>query len=215
LKGQFAGISDDMLSQMVISSQSDCVRAYLADIFEIATLVIVLTLSTMTAGELSNKTFIFPVCSNKKFYKLILAKILVYGVFILLTAIVSVLVDHVYAGMLFGTDMPDILPVLRSGVFQGIYYVFVLGIVMFSGVLFRKPITAGLFALIPAYGTHIVSDLFDIQSYTPSGLLREAGLMSNVLSSDILQMIIITAGLTCILIMSTVIRLKKLELARK
>lgn len=215
LMSQLDGISDEMLNQMVISSQRDCVRAYLQDVFEISTLVLVLALSSLVAGELRNKTFIFPRCSKKDFATLILAKLIVYGVFVIAVTVISAVVDYYYSGILFGTDLPGIVPILRSGILQGLYYVYVIGLVMLAGSFFAKPISAGLIALIPAYGTYIVSQLFKYDSYTPSGLLTEANMIAFNTSTNIVQPVIITFALIVILIILTIIRLETIELTRR
>lgn len=215
LTSQMEGISEEMVSQMVISSQRDCVRSYLVDVFEISTLVLVLALSSLVAGELRNKTFIFPRCSKKDFATLILAKLMVYSVFVTAVAVISAAVDYYYSGMLFGTDLPCIVPVLKSGMLQGLYYVYVIALVMLAGSFFAKPISAGLITLIPAYGTHIVSQLFKYDGFTPSGLLTEANMMAFNISTDVMQPIIITMVLVAILVILTIVRLETIELTRR
>lgn len=215
LKSQFNGISEDMLSQMIVTSQRDCVRGYLTDVFEIATIVVVLTLSAIIAGELKSKTFIFPICSRKDFATLVLAKLIVYGSFLMMATTISVTIDYAYSGVLFGQDLPGILPVVRSGLLQGLYYMFVLGLIMLAGSFAKKPMTAGLLALVPAYGTHILSSLLNVGNYTPAGLLSEAGLIAVKVSSEVMQPIIITIGLVVVMVVLTVLRLQALELARR
>jgi hypothetical protein len=215
LKSQFNGISEDMLSQMIVTSQRECVKGYLTDVFEIATIVVVLTLSSLVAGELRSKTFIFPICSRKDFSTLILAKFIVYGSFLLVAPIISVLIDYAYSGVLFGVDLPSVLPIIRSGLLQGLYYVYVLGLVMIAGSFAKKSMTAGLIALVPAYGTHIVAQLLGAGGYTPSGLLSEAGMLAVIMSKEIILPIVITISAIVVLVVLTVLRLQSIELARR
>lgn len=215
LKSQFNGISEDMLSQMIVTSQRECVRGYLTDVFEIATIVVVLTLSAIIAGELKSKTFIFPICSRKDFATLILAKLIVYGSFLMLAPTVSALIDYAYSGALFGVDLPSTIPIVRSGLLQGLYYVYVLGLVMIAGSFAKKPMTAGLIALVPAYGTHILAQLLGAGGYTPSGLLSEAGMLAVTMSREIILPIVVTISAIVVLVVLTVIRLQALELARR
>ncbi len=212
LKSKPLGVDDETLSQMVISSQRDCVLSYLGDVFEIATLVIVLLLSSIVAGELRNGTFIFPKCSKKDFTKLVLAKLLVYGLLVIIVSVACSLIDYAYSGMLFGTDLPSTIPVIRSGLLQGLYFIYIIALVMFFGSVFKKPISAGLFTLIPAYGTVIISQLFNLDSFTPAGLLAESNLLFNEISIIIAQPIIITISLIVGLTLLTVLRLDKIEL---
>jgi len=215
LKSQFNNIGNDMLNQMLVTSQRDCVRGYLTDAFQIATLVVVLSLSSLVAGEIKNKTFIFPICSKNDFATLIISKMVVYGTYLILVATTCTLIDYAYAGALFGWDLPSVLPVLRSGLLQGIYYVYVLTLIMLAGSFISKPITAGLVALIPAYGTHIISQLFNVSGFTPSGLIEESELIAYNISTNIAMPIIVTIVLSVMFIILTVIRLEKLELSRR
>lgn len=215
LKSQFQGMSDDMLQTMVVSSQRDCVRGYLSDVFEITTLVLVLTLSTLVAAEVKNRTFIFPLCSKKQFATLVASKLLLYGVVITFAATLSVLVDYFYAGIFFGTDLPAIWPVVRAGLLQGLYYLFVVSLVLLCGSLTGKPLTAGLLALIPAYGTHLVSQLFKVQDYTPAGLIHEGQMLAVNTGSGIYVPIVVTLSLVVVMILLTIMRLQSLELARR
>ena len=104
LKSQFNNIGNDMLNQMLVTSQRDCVRGYLTDAFQIATLVVVLSLSSLVAGEIKNKTFIFPICSKNDFATLIISKMVVYGTYLILVATTCTLIDYAYAGALFGWE---------------------------------------------------------------------------------------------------------------
>jgi len=175
----------------------------------------VLVLSSVVSGELQNKTFTLPKCSKKDFATLILAKLLIYGSYIMFVTTMCALVDYAYTGMLFGVDLPDIAPVIRGGIFQGLYYTYVLGFIMLAGSLFAKPISAGLIALIPAYGTYIIPQLFNVVNYTPSGLLTEASLLAYTTSSTVTQPIIITILLIVVLVLLTIIRLEKMELTKR
>ena len=215
LRKQFNGISNDMLKQMVITTQRDSVRAYLTDTFEIATLVVVLVLATLIAGELRNRTFILPACSHKDFATTVTAKMLVYGGFIMGITTLAVVIDFYYSGILFGTDMIELGVIIRSGILQGLYYIFVLSLVMIIGVFFTKPLAAGLVTLVPAYGTHVMSKLLDVQKYTPSGLLNEANLLSCYMNPDAVYSIIITIVASVLLLVLTVKLLEKRELARR
>lgn len=213
LKSQLIGMDEAALSQMVISSQKDCVISYLGDVFEIATLVLVLLLAPIVAGEIHNKTFTFAKCSNKNFSKLVLAKLTVYGLVVMMVSEVGVLVDYAYSGALFGNDMYSAVPVIRSGFLQGLYFMYVIALVMFLGTLIKKPISAGLLALIPAYGTVILSQLLDLDSFTPAGLLTEANLLADGVTTAIFLPMMITVLLIGILTFGTVLILDRMELA--
>lgn len=215
LKSQFAGIDEGMLSQMVISTQVDCVRGYLSDTFEITTLIVTLVLAACIAGEIKNRTLIFPLCSGKKFLSLVLSKLAVYGTVIILSSTASVLIDYYYAGMLFGFELVTIQYVLLAGLSLGLYFVFVFSCVMLFGSLVSRSIAAGLLALVPAYGISIVLPMFGIEKFSPAGLLTIGAQMSAGMGNDLLLPVGITAGVILVLSLLTVIRLESYELARR
>lgn len=215
LKSQFTGMSEDMLNSMLVTSQVDNVIGYIGDIFEIGTIVVVLSLASLVAGELKNRSFIFPVCSGKSFTGMVASKIIVYGVFTIIVALLAVLTDYLYAGVLFGFDIQGIMPVIRAGLLLGLFFAFLISLVIASGAFVKKPITAGLIALIPAYGISIVSGLFKINKYTPAGLLTEANRLAEKADPGLILTVLITITLIVAFSALAVLKLNSIELAKR
>jgi ABC-2 type transport system permease protein len=215
LKSQFEGIEEEMLSQMIISNQTDCLRAFMGDIFEIGTLVIVLVTAALIAGERKEKTLILPVCSNKKMEDIVLAKNLVYGVFTIICIVLAILIDYLYAGVLFGYDGLEIGAVIAGGIYIGIYYYMVISIVMFIGTLLKNTITTALISMLLVYGSNIIAGFFENGSKSPKGLFDEAMLLSYNMREEIIVPIIVTLSISFLLTVITIIRMKKLDLVTR
>ena len=214
LQSQFPGMTHEVMQEMLITTQLGNLRGYMGDVFQISTLIIAFTLSGMTASELSEKTLILPLTTGKRYTELLLAKLIVFGSFLLASATVSLLVNYLYSGVLFGFQLPSVVPVLRAGMLQGLYMLYVLGLLMLVGTLVKKPVATGLLVLIPAYGTRIIGDLLDIHRYLPSGLLIEAEMLAVLPAASLIGTILITLAAIVLMIGGTIIRLSNMELTR-
>lgn len=213
LKSQFAEISGDMLNQMLITSQTDNVIGYLSDVFEVGSIVVVLILASLVSGELRTRSFILPISSGKSFHNLVISKLTVYGIFTILVAVAATLFDYLYAGILFGFDISGVLPVIRAGLLQGLFFVFAISMVITVGSFVKKPIVAGMLTLMLTYGTQILSGLFKIEKFTPAGLLKEAGMLAEKANPGIYVTLAITVALVAAFISIAIIRLNSTELA--
>lgn len=214
LKSQMNGITDDAIKQMLVSSQIGVIRGYLGDVFEVITIIIVFTLSGVTAREISEKTLILPLCTGKRYGSLIISKLIVYGTALILAATLSALVCYGYSGAMFGFDRTSITAVIFAGLLQGLFMVFILGMLIVIGAFVRKPIIAGLLTLIPAYGSGLIGNLFRIDRYLPSGLLTEGNLLAVMPSPAVIETILCTAAIIVLAVGFTLIRLSKMELSR-
>lgn len=94
------------------------------------------------------------------------AKLLVFGVLMVLIPIMALLVDYGYSGLLFGFEI-SVMPILYGGLLQGIYVLFLLSCLMLWGVLMRKPISAGFLTLTTTFGIHFISSLLRFTKWTP------------------------------------------------
>jgi ABC-2 type transport system permease protein len=213
LRSQFPNMPAEVMQEMLVTTQAANIRGYMNNVFQISSLVMAFALSGLIAQEISEKTLIFPVCTGKRYSEILLAKILVYGSFLLLAATVSALINYLYAGALFGFDLTA-WPAIRAGMLQGFYMVYLVALLMFMGSLVRKAIPAGLLTLIPAYGTRVLGNLFDINRYLPSGLLVEAEMLAVIPSYSLVGSLVSTLALVILLLGFTHIRLTNLELTR-
>ncbi len=214
LKSQFPNMPEEIMREMLITTQVASIRGYMNSVYQISTLIIAFTLSGIIAQEISGKTLILPVCAGKRYEEMLVAKGSVYGGFLLLATTISALINYGYAGVLFGFDLPSILPALRAGVLQGFYMLYVVFLLIFIGALTRKPITAGMLTLLAAYGTRVLGGIFNLHRYLPSGLLVEAELLAVAPSFTLWGSLISTLTIVIVLYGLTIIRLTNLELTR-
>jgi hypothetical protein len=213
LKNQFPNMPAEVMQEMLITTQVATIRGYMGNVYQISTLIITFTLSGIIAQEISGKTLIIPVCTGKRYDEMLLAKITVYGGFLILATTLSALINYGYAGALFDFELP-VLPALRAGILQGFYMVYVVALLIFTGSLVRKPITAGMLTLLAAYGTRILGSIFNLNRYLPSGLLVEAEMLAAAPSPFLWGSLASTLALVIVLLGFTIIRLTNIELTR-
>lgn len=210
LKSQFPGITESQMSGMMDMSQLGTIRSYMGDVFEIGSIIVAFTLCGLMAQEIKDNTLVLPLCSGKRFGGIVGAKMFVFGAALVLAPSIALMVDYVYAGLLFSFDI-GIIPIIRGGMLQGVYMVFLLANVMMWGVITKKPIATGFLTLIIAFGSYFVGSALGIQEYLPSGLLAEAQLLAASHSPSLFQTLLITGGLVLVFMTITIMRLKKME----
>ncbi len=214
LKSQFPNMSADIVNQMLVNTQTANIRGYLTHVYQISTLIISFTLSGLLAQEISEKTLIFPMSTGKRIEGLLLGKMIVYGGFLLLLTSFSILVNYAYSGVLFGFELPSVYPVLRAGLYLGIFMIFVLALLILFGALVRKPIPAGMLTLLVAYGVRAVGSLLNGHRFLPSGLLVEAEMLAVVPSEFIWGILASSIAMIAVLIGLSIYRMLHLEITR-
>lgn len=214
LEGEFPGMSREVMESMIPSTQVAIIRGYLGNVYQVGMIIIVFTLSGIIAQEISERTLILPVSSGKRYGDILIGKVIVYGSVLLFTAVFSIMVNYAYSGLLFEFDLESPLPVIRGGLLQGLYMLFVLSMLIFIGSLVKKPLMTGLLTLVVVYGSGALGGLLNINSYLPSGLIDESTLLAVVPSIMVLKSIISTIAIIILLIGFTIIRLSKMELTR-
>lgn len=214
LKSAYPDMSQEVLNAMLSMTHAESIRSYLGDIFQMGTLIISFLFAGVVAQEISEKTLILPVCAGKRFGEILVAKLLVNGTVLVLATTLAAMANYYYSGLMFEFSLPSMMPVLRAGLLQGIYMVFVLTMLMLIGSLVKKHLMTGLLALIPAYGMGLIGNLFRIDRFLPSGLIKEAQMLSLVPSTEMWQSIVATLAVIIVFVALTAIRLSKMELAR-
>ncbi len=210
LQSQFPGMTQQTIAEMVEMTQIGCIRSYMGDVFEIGSIIVAFTLCGLMAQEIKDNTLVLPLCAGRQFGGIVSAKMLVFGAVLVLAPVFSLIVNYVYAGLLFAFDI-GIGPVIRGGLLQGVYMVFLLSCILLWGAVIKKPIAAGFVSLATAFGLHFAGSAFSINAYLPSGLLDEAQQLAVVPSSSLIQTLCITAGIIILFAAATVIRLKHME----
>ena len=145
IKSQFPGLPEDMLAEFLVSTQRANIQAYLGDLFEIGTLAVCFTLGSLIAGEIREKTLIFSVCSNKRLSSVVTAKLLVYGLMLLVLSILATGLNALYAGLLFSFEITSLWVILKPGLLVGLYMLYLLSALLSFGSLLAKPIPTALY----------------------------------------------------------------------
>lgn len=210
LSSQLVGEVSQGLNDLTDMTQLDCIRNYMDDVSQIGTIIIAFTLCGLTASEIRNNTWVLPLCAGKRFEWMIGAKLLVFGVLMVFTIIIALLVDYSYSGLLFGFEI-GIIPILYSGLLQGIYVLFLISCLIMWGVCIRKPIPSGFLTLATAYGMQFISSLLNIRIWTPSGLLFEAQKLVPAVTPSLYIPILVTILLIAIMMVLSLTRLRHLE----
>jgi hypothetical protein len=212
LSSQFAGETAQAqnISSIMDMTQLGCIQSYMGDVFEIGIIIISFTLCGLLASEIQDNTLVLPLCSGKRFGRIVSAKLLVFGILLLLIPVFSLLADYIYSGLLFDYEI-GILPILYGGLLQGIYMQFLIACLLMWGAIMRKPIATGFLTLATAYGIHFTASLLQIQQWTPSGLLVEAGRLAPGANLQLLIPLAVTIISITLMISLTLSRLKRLE----
>lgn len=210
LKSQFPGMSQDALGEMLDMTQRGCIRSYMGDVFEIGTIIVVFTLCGLMAQEIKDNTLVLPLCSGTRFGSIMAAKTIVFGTVLLLAPTIALLIDYMYSGLLFSFEV-GIAPIIRGGLLQGIFMVFVLMCLVMFGTLIKKPIPTGFVTLVFVFGLHFLGGVFKINPYLPSGLLAEAQQLAIIPASSLGQTLLISIGIMLLMAGITIARLKSME----
>lgn len=210
LGSRFAGSAPQELSGLLDMTQTGCMQSYMGDIFEMGVIIITFTLCGLMAQEIRDNTPVLPLCADRRFGGIIGGKLVVFGAALILIPILSLVVNFVYSGMLFSYEV-KVLPMLRGGLLQGVYMVFLLACLVMWGTFLKKPIPAGFLTLATAFGLHFAGGLLDIQTWLPSGLLLEAQRLVDMPAQSLPRTVCITLALVGSMIALTLIRLRKME----
>jgi len=212
-RSYYPEMSSEMIEKMLGMTHHDSVRAYLGDTFEMGMLIIAFIFSGIMAQEIGDKTFVLPMCSGKRFGELIFSKFFVNGAILLFTAVAAAFTNYFYSGVFFGFTIDSAAYVLWAGLFQGIYMLYVLAWLILVGTIVKKQMMTGLIVLVPAYGTMLAGNLFRIEKYLPSGLLRVGQSLAPLAFRDIVWPLISVLILLAGTIYIALIRLRRIEIA--
>lgn len=210
LKSQMPGLPEEVMKTMFDMSQIGSLQSYMGDVFEIGSLIVAFTLCGLLAQEIRDHVLVLPLCAGKRYSSIVLAKLIVFGLTLLLIPTIALLASYVYSGLLFTFEV-GVLPVLVGGLLQGLFMVFLLSCLLLLGAWMKKPVAAGILSLLGVYGIHFIGGLFRIHEYLPSGLLVEAQKLSETPPLSLLWTVLITLALIAGMTSLTVMQLRHLE----
>ncbi len=210
MQSQMPGLTPEVIRQMFQMTQIQCIQSYMGDVFEIGSVIVAFTLCGLIAQEIRDNTLVLPLCSGKRFLKVAGAKLLVFGAALVVILTAALAIDYAYAGLLFSFDI-GFLPILRGGLLQGVYMVFLVASLLMWGAIIKKPIAAGFTTLAITYGSSYIGSLLGFPTYLPSGLLDAAMNLSEAPSLAMIRTILITIALILAFMGITLLRLRHME----
>lgn len=210
LESQLGTASSQEISAMINMGQMDSIQSYIGDVFEIGSIVVAFTLCGVLAQEVRENTLVIPLCSGKRYGEIVGSKLLVFGMILLLVQCTSTMATYLYSGVLFSFEI-QFGPIIRSGILQGIYMIFLLCCLLMWGAILERPIPSGFASLATVYGMHFLGNIFSINDYFPSGLLMEANRMTTGSIIGITLTILPTAVLMFIMTGITLSRMKRIN----
>ena len=210
MQSQFPHLPQEQIDAMLNFNQAEIIRSFLGDILEIVVIIVAFTLCGLLAQEIKEHTLVLPLSSGKRTSEIISAKLIVFGAALIMVSVFAVLVNYLYAGLLFSFEV-EIIAVVRAGLLLGLFLIFLLVSLLLWGSVTKKPLAAGFLSLIIVYGQYGLASLFDLHAYFPSGLLVAATELATNVSVSLLQTIAITLALCAVCIIITSRRLKTME----
>ena len=209
LKNQLQGID---ISSMIELNQKTVMENYAKDLNQIFTLIIAFTLMGIVSGERSNKTLTIPVSMGCSVKSILTGKMIVYGSYISVLTVMGMLIAYYYSGIIFEPGVITFKAVLKSGVLFGLFFVFVISVLIFLSSALKKPFIAGILTLLTVYLMPLLDTFFSIGKYLPVSLIVKADEFNTSLSSEVFVSIAITIGLIVIFQVFSVIKLESTEL---
>lgn len=210
LASQFEGPEAEALLAALGTDQTAIMGSYVGDVYEIGTILVTFVLCGLIAQEIKENTLVLPLCAGSRFHHIIGSKALVYSIFLMAAAILSLLADYLYSGLLLSFDV-DIALVFGGAGLMGLYLSYLVVCVMMWGAVVKSPVGAGFLTLGTTFGMHFVAGLFQKGNWVPSGLISAAADFSGKESGNLMAAIAVTLLMMGAMLAITQIRLRTLE----
>lgn len=208
LKNEMQGADLSMLFEL---SQKAALDSYTNNLFQLSTLIIVLSMMGIISKERGDKTLTIPVSMGCSINGMVLAKLSVYGVFILLINVIGMLVAYYYSGIIFGFTYGSLFAAVVSGTVYGLFFVFVLSILILVSSFVKKSFLAVTVTLLFVYLMPLAGHFNMVKRYLPVNLLTEANYFADILPKNMVVSLICTISLTVIFNVLSVFKLERVE----
>jgi len=208
LKSQMQGTDFSMLIEL---SQRAALESYTKNLFQLSTLIIVLSMMGIISKERTDKTLSIPVSMGCSVNGMVLAKLLVYGAFLLLINVMGMLIAYWYSGVIFGFTYGSFAAAVVSGAVYGIFFVFVLSFLILISSFSKKSFLAAAVTVLLVYLMPLVNNFAAIKRYLPINLLTEANYFADLLSKNLAVSLICTIALIVIFGVLSVFKLERIE----
>lgn len=208
LQGQ--GVSSEDFGGIMGMTQTACIQIYMNDVFEMGTILVAFTLCGLVAQEIRDNTLVLPLCSGRGFGSIIAAKLLVFGGALVGIPLLALVADYIYAGLLFSFEV-ELFPIIRGGILQGMYMIFLICCVIMWGSVLKRPIATGFLTLATAFGLHFTGGLLGIHEWLPSGVLLQAQQLTEATDQSLITSLAITTLLSAVMFAVALWRMKNME----
>ncbi len=202
------------LANLMDMSQREAIRSYLDSLYQIGSLVAVLSLMGVISGEFNKGTWVLPLTFGVNVKDIYWAKLSISGGILFFFSLTGSLIAHLYGAALFGKDFASLYPTLKAGGLYGLYFSFVASLVLMASSFLKKPSAAAFASLAFLFLLPPLAGWLDITKWLPFVLLSEAGTLSPLPSKTVLQGILITFGWMAVFSFATLGRLETMEKAR-
>ncbi len=208
LRNQMQGADLSMLLEL---SQKAALESYTNNLFQLSTLIVVLSMMGIISKERSDQTLTIPLSMGCSIKGIVLAKLLVYGMFLLLINVIGMLIAYYYSGIIFGFTYGRLLAAVVSGALYGVFFVFVLSFLILASSFFKKSFLPVTITMLFVYLMPLTGYFKDLERYLPVNLLTEANYFTDYLSKNMLVPLICTISLTAIFNIMSVFKLERVE----
>jgi ABC-2 type transport system permease protein len=172
LEGQFAGLD---VTAMMDLSQRGVLVSHFDNLHQISTFIMVIVLMGIVASEKADKTLILPLAMGVRPSAVILAKWASYSWVLMVVTVLGVSICYGYSGILFDEFVIGYGEVLKASLLQGVFYVYVLTLLIALSTWVKKPFLAGLSTLLAVFALPLTGMIWpEISFYLPNQLLVEA-----------------------------------------
>lgn len=153
---------------------------YIRNMFQLGNLLVAFLLMGALADELAQNKLVFPVSQGADPKAVVLAKLFHYGIVVAAGAFLGFLVVYYYALALFSGDSPTLAEAFRSATLLSAYFVTRVFLVVFLSSLFRRPLAAGLIALLVSYLDPLLYSLPRFRNYISYSLISDAATLGRI-----------------------------------
>lgn len=209
LKSQLQNITPE---QMGITQEAFAgLASFAGDMFEIITIVSVLTLMGITAGERKEKTIVLPRIAGLKFEGTIIAKLLVNGLTLSVITVIAFCVSYLYSTLLFtesgGLYFKD---ALLSSLIYCVHFIFIIALCIFFGSGSSKGLYVSIMTILIIFGGAAISALLPkFKEYLPYFLIESGSKLKPDINA--LKSIGVTFALIILLSILSINKMKKTE----
>ena len=210
LKSQAQGMD---LTSIIELNQKAAMESYTKNLYQISVIVIVFTLMNLISGERMDKTLTIPVAMGCSIKSILISKVSIYGVYIMILSIIGMITAYYYSGIIFEPDYSCFAAVFNAGFLYGIFFIFVISLLLLLGSIMKKSFIAGISTLLIIYLMPLLDTVLGVGRYLPTNLLKEANYFNKILSTDLKVTTLFTVLIIILINTVCAIKLQNTELA--